>query len=74
MNALHNLQPKHHRLCMHTETNPVFISHTIAPRHYDRKQNNIKPMQPHLDTCKHSQDGDTLQLKNGGRPDDVAPS
>ena len=43
------LQPKRHRLCMHTETNPmVFISHIIAPRH-DRERKNVKPMQPLLD-------------------------
>ena len=69
---LHNLQPKRHILCMHTETNPiVFISHHIAPRRTVDSEITSNPCN-HIWLCNRSIDGDTVQLKNGGRPSDVA--
>ena len=58
----------------YTETNPiVFILHVIAPRHMIDSEITSNRCN-HIWLCNRSLGGDTVQLKNSGRPSDVAES
>ena len=69
---LHNLQPKHHRLCVHIPKQIwIFTLHIIASRRTKDSEIISNPC-PHICLCNRSLDGETVQLQNGGRPSDVA--